>query len=201
MAPRFNISKGDRFNIAKSEGLEKIKAVLRWEGDCDLDASVFLCNDEGQIVNDEAFVFYNSENRSEAFDRNVHRNKNNWRKVTRPMSADGAVLGSFDSLEGGVETIDIDLNKVDPEVSEIVIVATIHGDDDTMGNAQNARISVINADNDEELCEYALNEQFTSETAVEIARLTINEDGDWTFEPIGIGHEGGIQTLIDIYAS
>ena len=60
---RFNISKGDRFKIAKSEGLSKIKVQLNWASDADLDASTFLCGDEGVILEDAGFVFYNSENR------------------------------------------------------------------------------------------------------------------------------------------
>lgn len=62
-------------------------------------------------------------------------------------------------------------------------------------------ISVINAENDEELCRYELNETFTSETNVSVAKLIINEDGDWEFEAMGIGHAGGLETLIDIYTS
>ena len=57
---RFNISKGERFKIAKSEGLSQIKVNLNWESGADLDASTFLCGDEGVILDDAGFVFYNS---------------------------------------------------------------------------------------------------------------------------------------------
>jgi stress response protein SCP2 len=121
------------------------------------------------------------------------------------MSGDGAVLGSLDDRDGGTgELIDVDLDKVDPKVCEIVFVATIHeGDKDnvTFGDIKNAYISVINAETDEELCRYELNEEFTSETAVSVAKLVVNDDGDWEFEAIGMGHTGGLETLIDIYAS
>lgn len=205
---RFNIAKGDRFKIAKSEGLNKIKVHLMWtktEKVEDLDASTFLCGDEGVILNDEGFVYYNSENRQEPYDRAKFGAKSNWRKVVRPMSADGAVLGSIDNQEGGGEgeTIDVNLEKVDPKVSEIVFVATIHEGDEngvTFGDVKDAYIAVVNAENDEELCRYEL-EAFTSETAVSVAKLILNEDGDWEFEPMGIGHTGGIETCIDIYAS
>lgn len=33
---RFNLSKGERFKIAKSDGLSKIKVVLDWDSDADL---------------------------------------------------------------------------------------------------------------------------------------------------------------------
>ena len=199
---RFNLSKGERFKIAKSEGLSKIKVVLDWNSDADLDASTFLCGDEGVILDDAGFVFYNSENREQPFDRAVFGNKRKWMAETRPMSSDGAVLGSLDDRNGGSgEQIDVDLDKVDPNVCEIVFVVSIHDEGMTFGDVKDAFISVVNAVNDEELCRYELNEAFTEETALSVATLVVNEDGDWEFEAVGVGHVGSLETLIDIYAS
>mgnify|MGYP003499308065 FL=1 len=199
---RFNLSKGERFKIAKSEGLSKIKVVLDWNSDADLDASTFLCGDEGVILDDAGFVFYNSENREQPFDRAVFGNKRKWMAETRPMSSDGAVLGSLDDRNGGSgEQIDVDLDKVDPNVCEIVFVVSIHDEGMTFGDVKDAFISVVNSVNDEELCRYELNEAFTEETALSVAKLVVNEDGDWEFEAVGVGHVGGLETLIDIYAS
>ena len=199
---RFNLSKGERFKIAKSEGMSKIKVVLDWNSDADLDASTFLCGDEGVILDDAGFVFYNSENREKPFDRAVFGNKRKWMAETRPMSSDGAVLGSLDDRNGGSgEQIDVDLDKVDPNVCEIVFVVSIHDEGMTFGDVKDAFISVVNAVNDEELCRYELNEAFTEETALSVAKLVVNEDGDWEFEAVGVGHVGGLETLIDIYAS
>lgn len=199
---RFNLSKGERFKIAKSEGLSKIKVVLDWNSDADLDASTFLCGDEGVILDDAGFVFYNSENREQPFDRAVFGNKRKWMAETRPMSSDGAVLGSLDDRNGGLgEQIDVDLDKVDAQVCEIVFVVSIHDEGKTFGDVKGAFISVVNAKNDEELCRYELNEAFTEETALSVAKLVVNEDGDWEFEAVGVGHVGGLETLIDIYAS
>ena len=199
---RFNLSKGERFKIAKSDGLSKIKVVLDWDSDADLDASTFLCGDEGVILDDAGFVFYNSENREKPFDRTVYGNKRRWMAETRPMSSDGAVLGSLDDRDGDSgEQIDVNLEKVDPNVCEIVFVVSIHDEGKTFGDVKGAFISVINAENDEELCRYELAEAFTKETALSVAKLVVNEDGDWEFEAVGVGHVGGLETLIDIYAS
>lgn len=199
---RFNLSKGERFKIAKSDGLSKIKVVLDWDSDADLDASTFLCGDEGVILDDAGFVFYNSENREKPFDRAVYGNKGKWMAETRPMSSDGAVLGSLDDRDGDSgEQIDVNLDKVDPNVCEIVFVVSIHDEGKTFGDVKGAFISVINAENDEELCRYELAEAFTKETALSVAKLVVNEDGDWEFEAVGVGHVGGLETLIDIYAS
>lgn len=199
---RFNLSKGERFKIAKSDGLSKIKVVLDWDSDADLDASTFLCGDEGVILDDAGFVFYNSENREKTFDRAVYGNKRRWMAETRPMSSDGAVLGSLDDRDGDSgEQVDVDLDKVDPKVCEIVFVVSVHDEGKTFGDLKGAFISVINAENDEELCRYELAEAFTEETALSVAKLVVNEDGDWEFEAVGVGHIGGLETLIDIYAS
>lgn len=199
---KFNLSKGERFKIAKSDGLSKIKVVLDWDSDADLDASTFLCGDEGVILDDAGFVFYNSENREKPFDRAVYGNKHRWMAETRPMSSDGAVLGSLDDRDGDSgEQIDVDLDKVDPKVCEVVFVVSIHDEGKTFGDVKGAFISVINAENDEELCRYELAEAFTKETALSVAKLVVNEDGDWEFEAVGVGHIGGLETLIDIYAS
>ena len=199
---RFNLSKGERFKIAKSEGLSKIKVVLDWKSDADLVASTFLCGDQGVILYDAGFVYYNSENREKPFDRAVYGNKRKWMSETRPMSGDGAVLGSFDDRDGGSgEQIDVDLDKVDPNICEIVFVVSIHDEGKTFGDVNGAFISVVNAENDEELCRYELTEAFTEETALSVAKLIVNEDGDWDFEAVGVGHVGGLETLIDIYAS
>lgn len=199
---RFNLSKGERFKIAKSDGLSKIKVVLDWDSDADLDASTFLCGDEGVILDDAGFVFYNSENREKPFDRAVYGNKRRWMAETRPMSSDGAILGSLDDRDGDSgEQVDVDLDKVDPKVCEIVFVVSIHDVGKTFGDVKGAFISVINAENDEELCRYELAEAFTEETALSVAKLVVNEDGDWEFEAVGVGHIGGLETLIDIYAS
>lgn len=199
---RFNLSKGERFKIAKSDGLSKIKVVLDWNSDADLDASTFLCGDEGVILDDAGFVFYNSENREKPFDRAVYGNKRRWMAETRPMSSDGAVLGSLDDRDGDSgEQIDVNLDKVDPNVCEIVFVVSIHDEGKTFGDVKGAFISVINAENEEELCRYELAEAFTKETALSVAKLVVNEDGDWEFVAVGVGHVGGLETLIDIYAS
>lgn len=200
---RFNLTKieaGERFTLAKSFGLDNIRVELTWDNG-DLDASVFLLNNDGVIINDAAFVFYNSENRTEAFDRVKHGNKVNYLKSTRPISADGAVLGAKDELIGGIETINITLSKIDPSVEEVVICATCHGGI-SFGSVQNAKITVIeevDEDTKNPLCCYELNSEYQTEDACVIGRFVINASGDWEFEAVGSGYNGGLQTLVDMY--
>lgn len=202
---RFNLQKieqGNRFTLQKNLGLENIRVELTWENG-DLDAQAWELGDEGLIVNDEGFVFYNSENRTEKFDRAKHGNKANYLKVTRPLSADGAVIGPKDELEGGIETINIDLAMVAPDVQEIIISATVYPGPEAknFGDVRNGRITVIDENSGEPLCFYDLSSDFTTEDAMVVGSFSVNDSGDWEFEALGKGYNGGLQTLVEIYAS
>ena len=114
-------------------------------------------------------------------------------------------MGDGDEEEGeeAGETMHVDLSKVGPKIQEIIFCVTIyHGDKDgvTFGDVREPSITISNEETGEELCTYNLKEKFSSETAVEAAKLVCNEDGEWEFEAVGEGHDGGMQTLIDMYA-
>lgn len=202
---KFNLKKldgGERFSLSKSFGLDNIRAELTWQKG-DLDTQAWLLNNDGIIVNDEGFVFYNSENRTEKFDRAKFGNKKNYLESTRPMSADGAVLGAKDELEGGIETINICLSKIAPNVQEIAISATVYVPNDdnveTFGQVENAKITIIDEETEEALCFFELSRDYQSEDALVAGRFIISEDGEWEFEAAGNGYSGGLQTLVDIY--
>lgn len=202
---RFNLKKldgGEKFRLSKSLGLDNIRVELTWQKG-DLDAQAWLLNLDGIIVNDEGFVFYNSANRTEKFDRTKFGNKKNWLESTRPMSADGAVLGPKDELKGGIETINLCLSRIAPEVQEVAISATVYipNDDnvETFGEVENAKITVIDEESGEALCFYELSRDYQSEDAIVAARFLINDEGEWEFEAMGSGYNGGLQTLVDMY--
>ena len=198
---KFNLSKGERFSLAKDAGLNNLTITLGWEGDSDLDASTFLVGEDGVIEDDANFVYYNSAKRSEDFDRAKFGNKNAWKAQTRPMSADGSVLGSIDERDGGsTEQISVDLAKVAPKVSEIVFCASVFDEGKTFGDVQAPYISITNDDNGEELCRYTLDEQFSNETALIAGSLCVNEDGEWEFKAEGRGILGGLEALVELYA-
>lgn len=202
---RFELKKlgsGERFSLAKSLGLDKISAILSFSG-ADLDVQAWLLNEDGIIVDDAAFVFYNSENRTEPFDRAKFGNKRNYLSQTRPTSSDGAVLGSKDEQTGGQETVDVCLSKVSPKVSEILISATVYneeGKSDTFGNVTSAKITVYDEESGDALCEYDLANSYSNEDAVVVARFFVDEAGEWQFEGLGNGYSGGLNTLVEMYA-
>lgn len=181
-----NLQKGQRIEI----GLSKVGIGLGWdpnEGtgfDFDLDASAFMVDGNKKIPQDEYFVFYNN-----------------------PVSPDHAVESSGDDLTGGNsdgddETLTVDLAKVDPRIQEIVFTVTIHDYEtrrQNFGQVRNSFIRIYNAQTNEEIAKYELDEDFSIETAVEFGRL-YKRGGEWKFEAMGIGYKGGLQHFVDKYS-
>lgn len=209
MPRKFDLTKGEKFSLGKGDELTAIQVDLNWKCGADLDASAFLLNDDGVIPEDADFVYYKSNTRSEPYDRQKFGSKKNWRDNTVPVSYDGSVVGSADDLgeedaDGGDdagETMHVNLSKVRPEITEIVFCVTIYDEKDntTFRDVRDAQIVITNEETGEELCAYNLKERFSTETAVVAGSLVLNEDGDWEFEAIGKGYDGGLQTLVDMY--
>jgi tellurium resistance protein TerD len=180
-----NLTKGQRIEI----GLSKVGVGLGWdpnEGtgfDFDLDASAFMLGTNKKIPKDEFFVFYNNQ-----------------------LSPDGAVESSGDDLTGGNsdgddETLTVDMSKVDLRVQEIIFTVTIHDYEarkQNFGQVRNSFIRIYNANTNEEIAKYELDEDFSVETAVEFGRL-YKKNGEWKFEAMGIGYKGGLQYFVDKY--
>ena len=102
---------------------------------------------------------------------------------------------------GDDETLNVDLQKVDPSIQEILFVATIYKADErkqNFGQVRNSYIRIYNSITNEEIARYDLDEDFSIETAVEFGRL-YRRGGEWKFEAMGIGNKGGLQALVNKY--
>ena len=180
------LEKGQRIGIK----LEKVGVGLGWdpnEGsgeDFDLDASTFMLGENHKLPRDEFFVFYNNL-----------------------KSPDGAVESMGDDRTGGSsdgddETLNVDLSKVDPRVTEIIFTATIYKAAErrqNFGQVHNSYIRLYNAITNEEIARYDLDEDFSIETAIEFGRI-YRRGSEWRFEALGLGNKGGMQALVDKYA-
>jgi tellurium resistance protein TerD len=213
---RFNLSKGERFNLSKFEGgiLKNVRIELGWkvneapEGPIfDLDVSAFMIGSDFKIVDDSCFVFYKSDYIEKAPDGKM-----------RPYSLDKALYGAVDnqgtedeSNDEGEATEDMlfNLSKTNKQVEQIIIVVTIckyphdaKRDRRTLSlnysMVKNAYIRIMNEQNAEEILRYNLNEQFKDEDAVEFGRLYRIGD-EWEFEALGRGSQGSLPALIDQY--
>jgi len=181
-----NLTKGQRIDV----GLQHAAIGLGWNPSTgsstepyDLDASAFMLGEGGKLVSNEFFVFYN-----------------------QPSSPDGAVRSSGDNKDGegdgDDETLFASLSNVDPRVMEIIFVVTIHEAQErrqNFGQVRNAFIRIYDQRSNEEICKYELDEDFSTESAVEFGRL-YRRNGAWKFEAIGRGHNGGLEGLLNQYS-
>ena len=106
------------------------------------------------------------------------------------------------SSDGDDETLNVDLSKVDPRVTEIIFTATIYKAAErrqNFGQVHNSYIRLYNAITNEEIARYDLDEDFSIETAIEFGRI-YRRGSEWRFEALGLGNKGGMQALVDKYA-
>ncbi len=181
-----NLSKGQKVDLTKTNpGLSKIIVGLGWDvnkydggSEFDLDAAAFLCSDMGRVTSDADFVFYNNKEHSS-----------------------GSVIHSGDNLtgegDGDDEQLQVDLSKVPDMISKIDFTVTINDADirnQNFGQVSNAYIRIINEATGEELIRYDLGEDYSIETAVIVGELYRNA-GEWKFNAIGSGFQGGLAAL------
>lgn len=185
-----NLQKGQKADLTKvNAGLCKLVVGLGWDtnkytgGDAfDLDAAAFMICENGKVINDADFVFYNNL---------VHES--------------GAVEHMGDNLtgdgEGDDEQIKVDLSKVPVQYQKIAFTVTINEADtrkQNFGQVSNAFIRIVNEVNGQELLRFDLGEDFSVETAVIFAEL-YRHAGEWKFSAIGSGFKGGLAALCNNY--
>lgn len=184
------LSKGQKVSLTKDNpGLQKVVVGLGWDvnrydtgGDFDLDASAFLLTESGKVSRQEDFVFYGN-----------------------PKDPSGAVQHMGDNRtgagEGDDEQIMIDLTKVPSNITKIAITVTIYdaeGRRQNFGQVSNSFIRIYNEQNSQEMLRYELDEDFSIETAAVFGEL-YKHNGEWKFNAIGSGYQGGLAALCASY--
>lgn len=143
-----------------------------------LDASVFLVGENGKVLSDSHFVFYNNT-----------------------TSPDGAVQHQGDNRtgegDGDDEQVKIDLTKVAADVKKLVFAVTIHEADSrkqNFGMVSNSFMRVVNNDNGAEIARFDLSEDASTETAMIFGEL-YRHGAEWKFKAVGQGFAGGLAAL------
>ncbi len=181
-----NLTKGQRVDV----GLQQVAVGLGWNPDplaspgqgFDLDATAFLVGEHGKCLSESHVVFYNN---LESPDKSVRHSGDN-------RTGEG---------DGDDETILVNLGSLDARVTEVVIAVTIDQAEarrQNFGQVRAAFIRIYDATNGQELLKYELDEDFSTETAVEFGRL-YKRNGAWKFEAIGRGRVGGLEALANQY--
>lgn len=185
-----NLKKGQKVSLTKGNpGLSKVVVGLGWDvnqfdtgGDFDLDATAFLLTDAGRVSRQEDFVFFGN--------------------LTHPT---GCVIHQGDNLtgvgEGDDEQIKVDLSLVPANISKIAFAVTIYEAEErrqNFGQVNNAFIRIYDETNGNEILRYDLGEDFSIETAAIFGEL-YKHNGEWKFNAIGSGYQGGLAAICASY--
>lgn len=185
-----SLTKGQKVDLTKKNpSLKNIMVGLGWDvnefdsgADFDLDAAAFMLGANGKCPTEKEFVFYG----------NLEH-------------ASGAVKHMGDNLtgegDGDDEQIEVSLAKIPPNVERIAFTVTIYDAEprrQNFGQVSNSYIRIVDADTDSELIRYDLGEDFSIETAVVVGEL-YKHNGEWKFNAIGSGFQGGLAALCGHY--
>ena len=187
-----NLSKGQKVSLNK--GVKLALVGLGWDTnrysggyDFDLDASAFLLGANGKVRKDEDFVFYGNMS---------HKS--------------GSVLHGGDNRtgvgEGDDEQIAVDLSLVPANIERIAITVTIYEAQErrqNFGQVSNAYVRVARRAGEQdtvgiEELRYDLGEDFSIETALVVCEI-YRSGGDWKFNAVGAGYQGGLYALCKNY--
>lgn len=185
-----NLSKGQKVDLTKGNpSLKNIMAGLGWDvnafdsgADFDLDASAFLVGSNGKCPSEKDFIFYGNLNHASEAVKHMGDN----------LTGEG---------EGDDEQIEIDLSKVPSNIERIAITVTIYDAEkrrQNFGQVSNAYIRLVDEATGTEIIRYDLGEDFSIETAVVVGELYKN-NGEWKFNAIGSGFQGGLAALCGHY--
>lgn len=185
-----SLSKGQKVDLTKGNpGLSKIIVGLGWDtnkydggADFDLDAAAFLLAANGKVASDSDFVFYGNLKHSSGGVEHMGDN----------LTGEG---------DGDDEQIKVNLASVPASVEKIGFTVTIYEAESrkqNFGQVSNAYIRIVDETSNAELIRYDLGEDFSVETAVVVGELYRN-NGEWKFNAIGSGFQGGLKALCQNY--
>lgn len=184
------LKKGQKLNISNAlEVLDKLAIGLSWndshhsEKMRDIDMSAFMVANDGKVPEEPYFVYYNN---SHSPDRSLlHKGDN--------RSGQGV---------GDDETIWLNLEAVDRSIAEIILVASIYNNDQTIDNFSEVSqivLRIYNRKPDVEIAQYVINTAHTNATAFQLGRF-YRSYGNWFFEALEEGRTEGLLAFVDQYA-
>ena len=174
------VQKGQKVSIETSSPLRSIKACFGWNAanpDCDADVSAFLLGADGKVPGDSWFVFY-GQTHSPDFSTSLH---------AKPAS--------------DIQSITIDFQKLNPHVSKIVFVLTIHEAFQrnlNFGMMKDAYVRILNAENEAELVSFKLTDYYSNVISMMIGEV-YRHNGIWKFSAVGNGVARDLAGLCALY--
>ncbi len=185
-----SLQKGQKIDLTKgNKGLKNLLVGLGWDinqydsnAEFDLDASAFIVGASGKCRKDEDFIFYN----------NLIGDNNCVEHTGDNRTGEG---------EGDDEVIYLNLDTMPNDVDKVVIAVTIFNAEElnlNFGQVSNAFIRIVDRETNQELMRFDLGEDFSVETGV-VAGEIYRHSGEWKFNAVGMGYQGGLNTLCKQY--
>ena len=185
-----SLSKGQKVDLTKGNpGLKSIMVGLGWDvnafdsgADFDLDAAAFMLGANGRCPTEKEFIFYG----------NLEHSSGSIKHMGDNLTGEG---------EGDDEEIHVDLSKIPPNVEKVAFTVTIYEAEarrQNFGQVSNSYIRILDQTTGAELIRYDLGEDFSIETAIVVGELS-RHNGEWKFNAIGSGFQGGLAALCGHY--
>ena len=185
-----NLTKGQKVDLTKGNpSLKRLMVGLGWDtnrydggADFDLDAAAFLLGADGKVPSDADFVFYGNLKHASAAVAHMGDN----------LTGEG---------DGDDEQILVDLTLVPANIEKIAFTVTIYEAEQrrqNFGQVSNSFIRIVDEETNQEIIRYDLGEDFSIETAVVVGEL-YRHNGEWKFNAIGSGFQGGLAALCRNY--
>ncbi len=184
-----SLAKGGNVSLSKeAPGLTNILVGLGWDvrtttgTDYDLDASAILVGENGKVLSDLHFVFFNNL-----------------------TSTDGTVEHTGDNLtgegEGDDEALKVNLAGMSPDVTKVVFPVSIYDAENrsqNFGQVNNAFIRVVNGADQREIARFDLSEDASTETAMVFGEV-YRHQSEWKFRAVGQGYASGLAGIARDY--
>ncbi|WP_224652321.1 TerD family protein [Pectobacterium versatile] len=180
-----SLVKGGNVSLTKEAPTMNIAMVgLGWDSrvtdgqSFDLDASVFMVGEDGKVLSDANFIFFNN-------------------KLSPCASVEHQGDNRTGEGDGDDEQVKIHLAKVPAEVKKLVFSVTIYdaeGRKQNFGMVSNSFMRVYNNDTGAEIARFDLSEDASTETAMVFGELYRN-GAEWKFKAVGQGFAGGLSAL------
>ena len=208
------LSKGGRINISKeSPGLKSVRIGIAWGEnttntgfDFDLDVSMFACSN-GRLVNDDHLLFYMSRCRS-TDGKTVFTDDGPYPRKGLPVLPCLGAMHTGDDTTGGNtkgneddESIIVDFSRLNPSVTELVFIGTIHdaiARKQNFGQVPNASATLYNNVTGAVLAKFDLGEDYSAETAIELVKV-YKKDNEWRMQAVGTGYNQGLGSFVTKY--
>ena len=198
-----SLQKGQRVSLSKEskEGLNRVIVGLGWDEARQPQTKGFLASlfggGEPQAIDCDASALLLQDGKLR-----------NWKDVVyfgALRHGSGAVQHMGDNLtgegDGDDEQIMVDLAKVPASIERIAFTCTIYDAENrrqNFGQVSNAFIRIVDQSTGTELIRYDLAEDFSIETAIVVGEL-YRHNGEWKFNAIGSGFQGGLAALCGHY--